>query len=211
MDDEIDSLIRSCSKCQVQQDSPPLAPLIPWNWATSPRSRLHFDYVGPFLGHMWLLIIDTHSKRIEVFQMSSTSSSATIQCLRDVFARFGLPDRIVSDNAPNFVSAEFLHFLKQNGVKHVTSAPYHPASNGLAERAVKTFKTAMRKMTEGSLKQKLARFLFSYRTTPQSTTGVSPAELLMNKKLRSVLDLLNPLISNRVESAQDRQIVSHDK
>ena len=66
-------------------------------------------------------------------------------------------------------------------------------------------------MTEGSLKQKLARFLFSYRTTPQSTNGVSPAKLLMNRKLRSVLDLLNPLISNRVESAQDRQIVSHDK
>ena len=160
---------------------------------------------------MWLLIIDAHSKRIEVFQMSSTSSSATIQCLCDVFARFGLPDRIVSDNAPNFVSAKFSHFLKQNGVKHVTSAPYHPASNGLAERAVKTFKTGMRKMTEGSLKQKLARFLFSYRTMPQSTTGVSPAELLMNKKLRSVLDLLNPLISNRDESAQDRQIVSHNK
>ena len=103
------------------------------------------------------------------------------------------------------------HIFKQNEVKHVTAAPYHPASNGLAERAVKTFRTGMRKMTEGSLKQKLARFLFSYRTTPQSTTGVSPAELLMNKKLRSVLDLLNSLISNRVESAQDRQIVSHDK
>ena len=94
--------------------------------------------------------------------MSSTLSSATIQCLRDVFTRFGLPDRIVSDNAPNFVSAEFLHFLKQNGVKHVTLALYHLASNSLAERAVKTFNTDMRKMIEGSLKQRLARSLFSY-------------------------------------------------
>ena len=132
--------------------SPPLAPFIPWNWPTHPWSRLHIDYLGPFLGHMWLLMIDAHSKWMEVFQMSSTSSSATIQCLHDVFAKFVLPNRIVSNNAPNFVSAEFSHLLKQNGVKHVTLAPYHPASNRLAERAVKTFKTGMTKMTEGSLK-----------------------------------------------------------
>ena len=44
---------------------------------------------------MWLLIVDAHSKWLEVFQMDSTASSATIQCLRDVFSRFGLPDRIV--------------------------------------------------------------------------------------------------------------------
>ena len=80
--DEIDSLIGSCSKCQVQQDSPPLAPLYS---STRPWSRLHIDYLGPFLGHMWLLIIDAHSKWMEVFQMSSTSSSATIQCLCDLF------------------------------------------------------------------------------------------------------------------------------
>ena len=114
------------------------------------------------------------------------------------FARFGLADRIISDNVSNFVSAEFSHFLKQNGVKHTTSVPYHPASNGLAERAVKTFKTGKRKMTEGSLKQKLVRFLFSYHTTPHSTT----AELLMNHKLKPVLDLLNPRLSDRVVSAQ---------
>ena len=94
---------------------------------------------------------------------------------------------------------------------HVISAPYHPASNGVAERALKTFKTGMRKMTEDSFKQRLARFLFGYLTAPQSTTGVSSAEILMNQKSRSVLDLMNILISNRVESAQDRQIASHDK
>ena len=60
----------------------------------------------------------------------------------------------------------------------------------------------MRKMTQGTLKQKLARFLFSYRTTPHSTTGVSPAELLMNRKLKSALDLLNPRLSDKVVSAQ---------
>ena len=99
--------------------------------------------------------------------MLSTTSTTTIQCLRGVFARFGLPERIVTDNAPNFVSAEFSHFLCQNGIKQTTSAPYHPASNGLAERAAKIFKNGMKKMTVGTLPQKLVRFLFSYRITPQ--------------------------------------------
>ena len=74
------------------------------------------------------------------------------------FARFGLPERTVNDNAPNFVSTEFEHFLKQNGIRHTTSAPYHPANNGLAERTAITFKDGMRKMTEGSLRQKLTHF-----------------------------------------------------
>ena len=131
--------------------------------------------------------------------MSSTTSTATIQCLRDVFARFGIPERIVTDNAPKFVSAEFTNFLCRDGIKQTTSAPYHPASNGLAERAVKSFKNGIKKMTAGSLPQKLARFLFSDRITPQSTTGVSPSELLMIRKLKSVLDLLKPNVTDRVE------------
>ena len=211
LDDEIELMVRSCSVCQTQSDNPPVAPLIPWQWPSRPWHRLHIDYASPFLGHMWLVIIDAHSKWLEVFQMSSTTSTATIHCLRDVFARFGIPERIVTDNAPNFVSAEFSHFLHQNGIKQTTSAPYHPASNGLAERAVKIFKNGMKKMTAGSLPQKLARFLFSYRITPQSTTGVSPSELLMNRKLKSVLDLLKPNITDRVESSQTSQKVSHDK
>ena len=69
----------------------------------------------------------------------------------------------------------------------------------------------MKKLSEGTLRQKLARFLFSYRITPQSTTGVSPAELLIGRKLRSVLDLLNPNVSGRVEAAQLSQKTTHDK
>ena len=114
LDDEIELMVRSCSVCQTQSDNPPVAPLIPWQWPSRPWHRLHIDYAGPFLGHMWLVLIDAHSKWLEVFQMSSTTSSATIQCLRDVFARFGLPERIVTDNAPNFVSAEFSTKMELN-------------------------------------------------------------------------------------------------
>ena len=93
---------------------------------------------------------------------------------------------------------------------HHTSL-YHPSSNGLAERAVQTFKNGLKKMRDGSLQTKVARFLFSYRTTPQSTTGMSPAKLLFERKLRSPLDLLKPDLFHRVKNEQEEQKAAHDK
>ena len=117
------------------------------------------------------MLVDVHSKWLEVIPVSSTSSQVAIDHLRNIFATHGIPEAIVSDNGPSFTSMEFQNFVKRNGIKHLTSAPYHPASNGLAERAVRTFKEGLRKATTGSLSSQLARFLFQYRTTPHSTTG----------------------------------------
>ena len=69
-----------------------------------------------------------------------------------------------------------------NAIKHVTTTPYHPALNGLAERAVQTLKTGLKKMTNGNIEDKLAHFLFQYRITPHTMTGQSPAELLMGRR-----------------------------
>ena len=99
----------------------------------------------------------------------------------------------------------------QNGIKHTTSPPYHPASNGLAERAVQIFKRGVWKMKDRNLQTKLARFLFNYRITPQSTTGTSPAELLQGWILRSALDLLKPDLNRRIERHQEKQKETHDK
>ena len=62
-------------------------------------------------------------------------------------------------------------FCQKNGITHTTSAPYHPSSNGLAERAVQIVKQGIKKLQEGSLKDKVSRTLFTYRTTPHTTTG----------------------------------------
>ena len=183
----------------------------PWKWPAEPWSRLHIDHAGPFLGKTFLLLIDAHSKWLEIVTVPSTSSQSTIQELRKIFATHGLPETIVSDNATSFTSAEFKEFVAKNGIRHITSAPYHPATNGLAERAVQTFKESMRKSTRGDLETKLARFLFHYRTTPHTTTGVSPAELLLKRKPRSHLDILKPNLSSRVQSNQLRQKFVHDQ
>ena len=106
---------------------------------------------GPFLGHMFLVLIDAHSKWMEVELMTSITSLVIISVLREIFACFGLPTSIVTDNGRNFVSSEFNDFLVHNGIKHWTSALYHPSSNGLAERAVQTFQTIISKLTSGSI------------------------------------------------------------
>ena len=89
---------------------------------------------------MFLVVVDAHSKWPEVILVSSTTSSLTIEVLRDLFARFGIPEQIVSDNGAQFVSEEFQAFIRSNGIGHITSAPYHPVTNSLAEKAVQTFK-----------------------------------------------------------------------
>ena len=91
-----------------------------------------------------------------------------------------------------------------------TSAPYHPSSNGLAERAVQTFKQGMKKFTDGDLRDRLSRFLTHYRTTPHTTTGVCPAELLLGRRPRTRLDLLRPSVSTRVDHKQLQQKQVHD-
>ena len=179
MEKNIEETVNCCTKCQMQQSSPPVAPLQPWKWPTRPWSRIHIDFAGPISGgKMMLIIIDAHSKWIEAVPTNSSTSEVVIEQLRTVFARFGLPETIVSDNGSCFVSEEFSSFLVANGIKQITTAPYHPASNGLAERAVQIVKKGLKKQSNGSLKTQIARVLFSYRVTPQSTTGVSPAELL---------------------------------
>ena len=157
-----------------------------------------------------MILIDAHSKRIEAVCTPSTSSSSVIEELRTLFAKFGLPETIVTDNGAGFVSLEFETFLRKNGIKHTTSAPYHPASKGLAERAVQIVKRGLKKMTTGSMNNRLAEVLFTYRITPQSTTGVTPAELLLGKRPRTRLDLLKPHMAERVESKQQEQKAKHD-
>ena len=97
--------------------------------------------MGPFEDRMFVILIDAHSKWIEAFWTQKATSRVVFDALRTIFARFGIPETIVSDNGTPFVSEEFIHFLHQNGIKHNASAPYHhPASNGLAERAVQIVK-----------------------------------------------------------------------
>lgn len=205
----LEELAKACTGCQQNQKMTTKAPLHPWEWATAPWQCIHIDYAGPFQNSMFLVVVDAYSKWPEVIPVSSTTSSSTNEVLRDLFARLGIPEQIVSDNGTRFVSEEFKAFVRSNGIHHITSAPYHPATNGLAERAVQTFTQALLSMYQSlkPVKEKLATFLIAYRNSPHSTTGLNPAQLLLGRPLRTCLDLVKPNLNRKMVNQQHQQSI----
>ncbi|MCG8113098.1 MAG: RNase H-like domain-containing protein [Candidatus Thiodiazotropha taylori] len=204
LDSDIEQLARSCSGCQINQKAPKKASLHPWEWPSAPWERIHIDFAGPFLGHMFFIAVDAHSKWPEIHVMNSITSTKTIDVLRQIFARFGVVKQIVSDNGPTFTSELFQTFVKNNGIIHKTSVPWHPATQGLVERFVQTFKLAMKSASadSSSLNQKIGSFLLAYRNAPHATTNESPAKLFLGRNLRSRLDLIKPNVRDTVEKKQ---------
>ena len=214
LDKDLEELCNSCPDCLSTRANPPKAELHPWEWPTHPWHRIHVDYAGPVSGRYFLIIVDAHSKWVDIYHTKGTTSSETINCLQHSFAQFGLPISIVSDNGPCFTSQEFQDFIQSRGLRHITTAVYKPSTNGLAERMVQTFKRCLKKSsTSSDIQLEIDRFVFNYRLTPHSTTGVSPAELMFGRRLRSRLDLLWPSesISAKVHERQQAQRRSHSK
>ena len=131
-------------------------------------SHIHIHFAGPFQGRMYLLVTDAHSKWPEIAEMRNTSANKTEEEKQKLCTSYRLPEQIVSDNGPLFLSEEFAKFIKMNGIKHIKSAPYHPSTNGAAEQLVQTFKKSMRAGEHDGCThaRRLASFLLSYRSTP---------------------------------------------
>jgi hypothetical protein len=202
MDAQVEQLVKGCTVCQNVRSAPPCAPLHPWTWPIRPFQRVHIDFCEKDKNN-FLVLVDSHSKWIDVKHMSSTTAERTIDELRLIFANHGLPEEIVSDNGPQFTSGEFSDFMSKNGIKHTLVPPYHAASNGAAERSVRIVKEALAKQVlDGkkgmSMKHRLANFLIKYRTTPQSVTGRTPAELMVKRQLRTRLSLIKPNLAQVV-------------
>ena len=185
-------------------------PLTSTGMAQSPWTQVHTDFAGPFLGKMYLILIDAHSKWMKVHITSTATSAVTINKMKLTFISLGLPEILVMDNRPAFSREEFAASVKANGIRHAICVPYHPASSGLAERAVQTLKCAIKKLKKISLEDRVMKFLFKYRITLQSTTGHSPSDLLFSRRLRSNLDLLRPDFNSKVCQIQNSQKQTHD-
>ena len=213
LDSSIEKLAKSCLECQAVKKTPQTAPLHPWSWPTTVFQRIHVDFAGPFQETMFLVAIDAFSKWPEVFVLKRTTVDKTVECLRSMFCRYGYPEQLVSDNGPQFVSEEFAVFMKLCGVKHIRSAPYHPATNGLAERFVQSMKQSLKASRSSGLPltQRLSDFLLMYRSSAHSTTGVTPNSLFLKREVRTRLDLLRPSTQTRVCKKQLQQKSDHDQ
>ncbi|XP_064463655.1 uncharacterized protein K02A2.6-like [Ornithodoros turicata] len=192
LDTAIENAVSSCHTCQRYAKSLPRQPPPVWSRPRVAWSVLHMDLAGPIHGQSYLVVVDAVTKWLEVRPVSTATSSTLIDALRAIFATFGLPQLVVSDNGTAFVSSEMKSFFSRNGIRHVTSAPYHPATNGQAERMVQELKRALKKHTQGSIQCRLSRFLLNQHTTAHAVTKETPAKQMFGRELRTALDAIHP-------------------
>ena len=132
-------------------------------------------------------VVDYYSRYPEVIQLTATTSSSVISSMKSIFSRHGIPRTVVSNNGPQYNSAEMKDFASSYGFNHGTSSHY-PQSNGLAERTVKTVKGLLAQTTDPYLA------LLTYRATPFPWCGLSPAELLMGWRLKTDVPQVRQLL-----------------
>ncbi|KFD49758.1 hypothetical protein M513_09353 [Trichuris suis] len=174
----IEAMVSRCSACQPLRQMPPKVSVHPWlDEEIKQWSRLHIDFAGPFREKYLFVAIDSAGKWPGAKIVPNMSTLAATKCLREVFETHGLPRLLVSDNGPAFTSSEFRSFVKRCGIKHLYTLPYHPSSNGQAERAIQALKQSLRKLLwdSSSFSRCLSDALFTMRTTPNRSTGRSPA------------------------------------
>lgn len=212
LDREIEEITLKCLPCLEARKNPPKIPLTPWVWPTTPWHRIHADFLGPILDQTVLVILDSHSKWPEAFVMKNMSEIATITVFEEIFTRFGLPAHLVSDNFATFTGNAFKQFVQKRGIRHSTSAPHHPATNGAAENFVDTFKRKVKCIAKSgaTINEAIRIFLFDYRTTPHAATQQTPAKLIFGRELRTRFSLLRPPITSEIiHSHQTRQAKNH--
>lgn len=189
---QITSFVQRCHNCAVNAKAPIKEVLHPWPIPDKPWQRLHIDFAGPIGQDYFFVVVDAHSNWPEVVRMRSTTAEQTCKVLTEIFARWGVCRTIISDNGPQFVSSVFKDFCINKGIIHMTSAPYHPQSNGRAEKFVDTLKRGLKKMEgEGDIEHKLQTLLASYRSTPCiARANKTPFEMMTGRKMPSCFDLL---------------------
>ncbi len=182
---QLEDLVHKCSKC-AETRFQYAEPHIPSTFPGRPWQKVASDLFD-FKGSVYLLIVDYFSRFIEIAKLSGETSNETIRHMKSIFARHGIPEEVVTDNGPQYSSSLFRELADEYTFLHTTSSPKYSQSNGEAERAVKTVKALLKKTDDPY------QALLSYRSTPLHN-GYSPAELLMNRRLRTTLPMVPEML-----------------
>ena len=176
--------------------------------------RVHLDF-AEYKGVMILVAIDVYTKYIwAVIMHQNTKANRLISVLDIIFADRGLPTTVVTDNEPQFTSELLSKRMKSWGVKHVLTPPYHPSSNGSAERAVGCLKQALYKMNAPAslpeLQESITKFLMIYRSTPHTTTHRTPHEMMKDNIPKTKFSLIKPSQERDLEKQYTSKISNVD-
>ena len=208
MSQHIESFVSACDVCCRFQNENQREPLISHDIPNARFYKVGVD-IMTFKNVDYLVVVDYFSKFPEMIVLPDKTAKTVVEHLKCIFARFGIPHEIISDNMP-FQSKEFLTFSKDWGFKTTTSSPNFPQSNGQVERTIQTLKRVLKKADYENKDPYLS--LLEFRNTPVSGLSYSPAQILMSKRLRSkipcALKLLEPCvvdISDSLNVIQSRQ------
>ena len=192
--------VSKCDICLAHRDSPGKQPIMQHEVIDRPWAKIGVDLCAEH-GCNLLVISDYYSNYIEVAKLQLTTSRNVIREMKEVFARFGVPDIVCSDTGLQFASAEFAVFAKTWGFKHVTSSPHSPQSNGKAENAVKTVKRLFARCRDSGESEFKA--LLDWRNTPTAGVGTSPTQRLLGRRCNTLLPVTRPLPMPRYDVDRD--------
>lgn len=151
----------------------------------------------------YLVTVDYFSNFAEVDRLNKTGASEVILHLKKLFARYGSPEILRSDNGPQFSCGEFKGFAQKWNFKHVTSSPGYPQSNGKAENAVRTVKELVRRAWDSGADPWQA--LLDFRNTPSQGIAISPAQRLLGRRTRTTMVTHPTMLHPEWKSCTERQ------
>lgn len=196
IDSDAEHYVRSCKGCTLVSAPNPPNPMRRRQLPVQPWIDVAVDFLGPLpSGHYLFVIIDYFSRYKEVKITKTTDSAYTINTLKEIFSRLGIPVSITADNGPQFASAAFSNFCSEFGIRLYHSIPYWPQQNGEVERQNRSIlkRLQISQSQKSNWQNDLLDYLVMYNSTPHSVTGKSPAELFYRRqfrdKLPSVLDV----------------------
>ena len=207
---DIKQLADSCETCQEMKPRNTQEPLKQHNDGDGPWQKIGLD-LFEIAGKHYLIVVDYYSNFIEIDLLTTLTSARTITLLKKHFACYGIPRVIVSNGGPQFASQEFNSFMRNWGISHITSSPMHQRANGKAESAVKIMKHLLIKTYKDGGDPYEA--MLEQRNTPRQDTGLSPAEMMFNRKTRSFLPSMHSSPKDTVvkekRDARKRSVKKH--
>ncbi|CAB4012329.1 PREDICTED: uncharacterized protein K02A2.6-like [Paramuricea clavata] len=210
IDSLVKSAIDSCIPCQATGRPKPPQPLLMREIPKENFDTVYIDFLGPLpSGETLFVLIDGRSRYPVTKIMKKTDAPHLIPCLDEIFATFGLPKKVISDNGPPFQSKEIKKFMDDNGIQHKTITPLWPQANE-SETFMKPLMKAIRTahLQKQNWRRTMQEFLLNYRATPHTTTQVAPATLMFGRNTRTRL----PQTDTKTDkNALDHSVEQRDK